>query len=101
MSHIIDGRRSRTFKSSILSIEFRFVTGTPFHRSINDLEGIVQYLFPSIDTPRDQMSTLLRMKDKVHEVFLSWLMDFLKLITRRTSHQCLNDLPEQYGNSLH
>ncbi|CAF0891343.1 unnamed protein product [Adineta ricciae] len=73
-----------------------FVTGTPFHRSINDLEGIVQYLFPSIDTPRDQMSTLLRMKDKVHEVFLSWLMDFLKLITRRTSRQCLNDLPEQY-----
>jgi hypothetical protein len=25
-------------------------------------------------------------------------MNFLKLITRRTSRQCLNDLPEQYGN---
>ncbi|UJR30370.1 hypothetical protein I4U23_017905 [Adineta vaga] len=73
-----------------------FVTGTPFHRSINNLEGIVQYLFPSISIPRDQVSTLLRKKDKINEVFLSWLMNFLKLITRRTSRQCLNDLPEQY-----
>ncbi|CAF1171043.1 unnamed protein product [Rotaria magnacalcarata] len=73
-----------------------FVTGTPFHRSINDLEGIIQYLFPINSIPRDQVSTLLRKKDKINDVFLSWIMNFLKLITRRTSRQCLNDLPEQY-----
>jgi hypothetical protein len=78
----------------------RFVTGTPFHRSINDLEGIVQYLFPSTNIPRDQVSLLLKKKDKIDDVFLSWIMTFLKLITRRTSRQCLNDLPEQYGNRL-
>lgn len=76
----------------------RFVTGTPFHRSINDLEGIIQYLFPLTMVPRDHVSTLLRTKDKINEVFLSWIMNFLKFITRRTSRQCLNDLPEQYGN---
>lgn len=57
----------------------------------------MQYLFPWTDTPRDQVSTLLREKDKVNEVFLSWMMNFLKSITRRTSRECLNDLPEQYG----
>jgi hypothetical protein len=77
---------------------FRFVTGTPFHRSINDLEGIIQYLFPLNNIPRDQVSLLLKTKDKINDVFLSWVMNFLKLITRRTSRQCLNDLPEQYGN---
>ncbi len=76
----------------------RFVTGTPFHRSINDLEGIVQYLFPINDIIRDHVTTLLRKKDKVNDVFLAWIMNFLKLITRRTSRQCLDDLPEQYGN---
>jgi hypothetical protein len=75
----------------------RFVTGTPFHRSINDIEGIVQYLFPLNSTPRDQVALLLRKKDKINDVFLSWIMNFLKLVTRRTSRQCLNDLPEQYG----
>ncbi len=76
----------------------RFVTGTPFHRSVNDLEGIIQYLFPFNDIPRNQTSILLKNKDKINDVFLSWIMNFLKLITRRTSRQCLNDLPEQYGN---
>jgi hypothetical protein len=78
----------------------RFVSGTPFHRSIDDLEGIVQYLFPLTSLPRDQICTLLREKNKINDVFLSWIMNFLKLITRRTSRQCLNDLPEQYGMRL-
>jgi hypothetical protein len=60
----------------------------------------MQYLFPLINIPRDQVSTLLRKKDKNNDVFLSWIMNFLKLITRRTSRQCLNDLPEQYGNRI-
>ena len=78
-------------------MSFRFVTGTPFHRSINDLEGIAQYLFPSTTIPRDQMSVLLREKEKIHHVFLSWLMNFLQSVSRRTSRNCLNDLPDQQG----
>jgi len=86
-----------SFSNISFNFPFRFVTGTPFHRSIDDLEGIIQYLFPSNDVPKDQIGLLLRKKDKINEVFLSWLLNFLQLITRRTSRQCLNDLPEQFG----
>lgn len=75
----------------------RFVTGTPFHRSINDLEGIIQYLFPLNNIPREQISVLLKQKEKLNDLFVLWIIQFLKLVTRRTSRQCLDDLPEQFG----
>lgn len=77
-----------------------FVTGTPFHRSINDLEGIMQYLFPLNNTPREQIYSLLRNKEKIYHIFLSWLMNFLLSVSRRTSRKCLNDLPEQHGEEF-
>ncbi|CAF3459463.1 unnamed protein product [Rotaria socialis] len=97
-AQMVDSPNTPTSKMarSLVAHHRWFVTGTPFHRSINDLEGIIQYLFPINSVPRDQVSTLLRKKDKINDVFLSWIMNFLKLITRRTSRQCLNDLPEQY-----
>ncbi|CAF3559082.1 unnamed protein product [Adineta steineri] len=97
-AQMVDSPNTPTSKMarSLVAHHRWFVTGTPFHRSINDLEGIIQYLYPSIDIPRDQILTLLRKKDKINDVFLSWVMNFLILITRRTSRQCLNDLPEQY-----
>jgi hypothetical protein len=97
---VIEHSNQLVGRNCFFFIYSRFVTGTPFHRSINDLEGIMQYLFPFNNIPRDQVSILLREKHKINEVFLSWIMNFLKLITRRTSRQCLNDLPEQYGNRI-